>query len=107
MAEFCPTLASAAFQLAMQRIKAGRDASFYQAAVNLYNAALPEGADRVEIDPAWFESVVIKNTSERNKLEVELKTYTSNMIKESIRVSSSSCLISLGDCLSYGLLDGT
>lgn len=94
--EFCPTLAGAVLQLVMQRIKAGRDASSYQAAMNLYNAALPEGADRIDVDPAWSESVVIKNTGESNKLEVEFKTYTSNMIKENNRVSPGIWLIYLG-----------
>lgn len=85
--EFCPTLTKPAFQLAEQRIKAGRDPSFYQTALNLYNVNLPEGAEREEVDAAWLEKIMAQNTSERNKLEVELKTYTSNMIKESIRVS--------------------
>lgn len=37
-------------------------------------------------DSAWVEETELKNAKERNKLEAELKTYTSNMIKESIRV---------------------
>ena len=38
------------------------------------------------MDPTWLEQVTTRNQSERVKLEVELKTYTNNMIKESIRV---------------------
>lgn len=38
------------------------------------------------LDTKWVEETVSKNQSERVKLEVELKTYTNNMIKESIRV---------------------
>ena len=34
-----------------------------------------------------MDEAIAKNQSERTKLEVELKTYTNNMIKESIRVS--------------------
>ncbi|KAH8112809.1 26S proteasome subunit RPN7-domain-containing protein [Phellopilus nigrolimitatus] len=85
--ERCPTLANATFQLAIQRIKAGRDVAFYRALVNLYNVVLPEGADFIEVDDAWSEAVMAANTNERNKLEVELKTYQSNMIKESIRMA--------------------
>ncbi|EJD01854.1 uncharacterized protein FOMMEDRAFT_87024 [Fomitiporia mediterranea MF3/22] len=85
--ELCPSLAKEAFQLAVQRIKAGRDPQLYQNALNLYNTSLPEGSEGEEVDAAWLEKVVASNTSERNKLEVELKTYTSNMIKESIRMA--------------------
>ena len=42
--------------------------------------------DVVVVDTAWVEEVTKKNVAERTKLEVELKTYTNNMIKESIRV---------------------
>ena len=70
----------------MQRIKTGRDVSFYNNAVNLYNQTLPDGADREGVDAQWVESTQASNMHERNKLEVELKTYQSNMIKESIRV---------------------
>ena len=39
------------------------------------------------MDADWVEDISSKNQSERNKLEVELKTYQSNMIKESIRMA--------------------
>ncbi|KAI0033004.1 26S proteasome subunit RPN7-domain-containing protein [Vararia minispora EC-137] len=35
----------------------------------------------------WMEATSERNTEERTKLEVELKTYTNNMIKESIRLA--------------------
>ena len=47
---------------------------------------LPPVGDVVVVDTAWVEEVTKKNVAERTKLEVELKTYTNNMIKESIRV---------------------
>jgi COP9 signalosome complex subunit 1 len=40
-----------------------------------------------QLDTKWVDEVTNKNTSEKVKLEVELKTYMNNMIKESIRVS--------------------
>lgn len=36
----------------------------------------------------WADEVFAKTTAERVKLELELKTYSNNMIKESIRVCS-------------------
>ncbi|THH02120.1 hypothetical protein EW145_g6799 [Phellinidium pouzarii] len=85
--ERCPTLAKATYQLAIQRIKAGRDTSFYKTAVDFYNTTLPEGEEHVKVDEGWVDSVSANITSERNKLEAELKTYQSNMIKESIRMA--------------------
>ena len=35
----------------------------------------------------WIEETNERNSAERRKLEVELKTYTGNMIKESIRMA--------------------
>lgn len=39
-----------------------------------------------ELDVKWADETLAKNQADRAKLEVELKTYTNNMIKESIRV---------------------
>lgn len=50
-------------------------------------AGLSPVGDVVQVDVPWLEEVTKQNTAERTKLEVELKTYTNNMIKESIRVS--------------------
>lgn len=41
------------------------------------------------LDEKWIQETNTRNIAERNKLEVELKTYSNNMIKESIRVSSN------------------
>jgi hypothetical protein len=48
--------------------------------------------DVAQVDTWWADEVMAKNQAEKMKLEVELKTYTNNMIKESIRVS---CLLLL------------
>lgn len=42
--------------------------------------------DIAQLDTNWADETLAKNQAERTKLEVELKTYTNNMIKESIRV---------------------
>ncbi|KAI6039164.1 26S proteasome subunit RPN7-domain-containing protein [Pisolithus marmoratus] len=47
---------------------------------------LPPVAVVVTVDMEWVEDVTKRNVTERTKLEVELKMYTNNMIKESIRM---------------------
>lgn len=89
----CPPLAVQALQLATQHIFKTRDVDLYRSTVNAYdivaiNAQLPPAADIAPLDQAWHDEWTSKNLAERSRLEVELKTYTSNMIKESIRVCS-------------------
>ncbi|KAH0831324.1 26S proteasome subunit RPN7-domain-containing protein [Lanmaoa asiatica] len=91
----CPFIAPQALKLAFNHLYRLRDPSLIQAALSAYAsaAALPEGqglpsaGDVVVVDTAWIEEVTKKNVAERTKLEVELKTYTNNMIKESIRMA--------------------
>lgn len=47
---------------------------------------LPSWGEISRYDGAYIEELNRKNLEDKTKLEVELKTYTSNMIKESIRV---------------------
>ena len=90
----CPAIAPQALKLAFSHLYRLRDPSLVQAALSAYVSAtaLPEGqglppaGEVVDVDTAWIEEVTKKNVAERTKLEVELKTYTNNMIKESIRV---------------------
>ena len=49
---------------------------------------LPPLAEVHTPDQEWIDQVTQRNQAQRIKLETELKTYTSNMIKESIRVSA-------------------
>jgi COP9 signalosome complex subunit 1 len=51
--------------------------------------------DVAQVDTRWADEAISKNQAEKMKLEVELKTYTNNMIKESIRVRLSFSLL---DC---------
>ena len=92
----CPSLAVQAAQLVAENLKQMRDISLYTTLMHVYDQAshiaspeepLPPFAEVVNIDQAWIEEMTKKNQEEKSKLEVELKTYTSNMIKESIRVS--------------------
>jgi COP9 signalosome complex subunit 1 len=81
----CPALAPQAYQLAITALLRMRDPHAYISAVACYNA-LP-GVMQVDQDQAWIDRVRAENQNQREKLEVELRTYQSNMIKESIRVS--------------------
>ncbi|EKM56660.1 uncharacterized protein PHACADRAFT_253909 [Phanerochaete carnosa HHB-10118-sp] len=92
----CPTLAVQAAQVAAKHIRNMRDTSLYshlsiayeQAQTNASSdAPLPPFHEVVSIDQTWIEETNRKNADERTKLEVELKTYSSNMIKESIRMA--------------------
>ncbi|KAJ7291302.1 26S proteasome subunit RPN7-domain-containing protein [Mycena rebaudengoi] len=89
----CPSLAAEAFQLAVQHIHQSRDPSLYQHLMSAYDQAsatsevpLPSAMDLASLDTRWADEMMAKNQAERSKLEVELKTYSNNMIKESIRM---------------------
>ena len=91
----CPSLAVPALQLATQHIFKTRDVDLYRNTASAYdvvaaNAQLPPAAEVAPLDQAWYDEWTSKNLAERSRLEVELKTYTSNMIKESIRVRSTA-----------------
>ncbi|KAN0094428.1 26S proteasome subunit RPN7 domain containing protein [Tylopilus felleus] len=91
----CPAVAPQALKLAFNHIYRLRDPLLVQAALAAYASAaalpecqgLPPAGDVVVVDAAWIDEVTKKNVAERTKLEVELKTYTNNMIKESIRMA--------------------
>jgi COP9 signalosome complex subunit 1 len=92
----CPSVALQAFHLAVEHIHQLRDPSLYHAALSAYESVqvatgdtLPPPSDVAPLDPKWIEEVIAKNQAERTKLDVELKTYSNNMIKESIRVRCS------------------
>ncbi|KAF4579650.1 hypothetical protein EYR40_000174 [Pleurotus pulmonarius] len=89
----CPSIAPEAFNLAIQHIHQSRDPSQYQIVLDAYEHAsavspspLPSPNDIASLDGQWAEETLSKNQAERTKLEVELKTYSNNMIKESIRM---------------------
>lgn len=77
----------------MQHVHQSRDPSLYQHVIYAYeqlesqpDVNLPNHMDIAQLDTKWADETIAKNQAERTKLEVELKTYTNNMIKESIRV---------------------
>ncbi|KZT64455.1 PCI-domain-containing protein [Daedalea quercina L-15889] len=90
----CPSLALPAFQAALELVLQMSDTTLYRAVVTSYeqtaiasNGELPPLADVHQLNQHWLDDMKQKNQAQRVKLETELKTYTSNMIKESIRMA--------------------
>jgi len=96
---FSPSLAPQAFKKALQLLTAPtqRDTEYYKGILGAYEAVTSRHGARLppleELLPdhspylTWIEKTNEQNNAERRKLEVELKTYTGNMIKESIRMA--------------------
>jgi COP9 signalosome complex subunit 1 len=82
----CPSLAPQALAKALDYTLEGKDTTLYQNVFAQYNSvANPQ--EIKDLDAEWVEKTSNKAQTEKDKLEVELKMYTGNMIKESIRVS--------------------
>ena len=106
IARSSPSLALDAYTLAATELKASTlDAKTYGEAVTEHNAKLLEferelsastspspaalastGRARLSTDGGWLTDTKRKVASTQDKLDVELKTYQNNLIKESIRV---------------------
>ncbi|KAF7798161.1 hypothetical protein EIP86_009378 [Pleurotus ostreatoroseus] len=93
---FAPSLAPQAFQLGSNHIRNNmQDTSLYQHLIMAYEQTvtaapeleLPSSDTLASYDARWVEEKARANAEERLKLEGEVKTYTSNMIKESIRMA--------------------
>ncbi|KAI0041260.1 hypothetical protein FA95DRAFT_1501753 [Auriscalpium vulgare] len=73
------------------------DPALYQMLLSAYDAAQAQAQtplpalEEIVTDQTpyiqWAEEITARNNAERTRLEVELKTYTNNMIKESIRLA--------------------
>jgi COP9 signalosome complex subunit 1 len=94
-----PSLAPQAFKRAFQLLTSPtqRDTEYYKTILGTYeNVSSRPGIGLPPIEEllpdhspylAWVEETNERNNAERRKLEVELKTYIGNMIKESIRMA--------------------
>ncbi|KAF9006986.1 G protein pathway suppressor 1 [Cyathus striatus] len=91
-----PSIATETYQLAIQHIHQSRDPSLYQYLLQAYElvlsnsgegSGLPDLQNVPQLDTKWADETITRNQAERMKLEVELKTYSNNMIKESIRMA--------------------
>jgi COP9 signalosome complex subunit 1 len=95
----CPQIAPQAFHLAVQHIQQLRDPTLYKTVLSVYEQLsytgvdLPPPSHVATLDPQWAAEIQTKNQAERLKLEIELKTYLNNMIKESIRVRPVNMLL--------------
>ncbi|KAJ3478810.1 hypothetical protein NLI96_g9502 [Meripilus lineatus] len=89
----CPTLAPQAYIMALQLIQKSRDTTQIHQLNQAYDSvlavdsSLPSLADLPTVEQKWAEDTNSRNNADRQRLEVELKTYSSNMIKESIRMA--------------------
>lgn len=90
----CPQLAGPALKLSARIYREStRDTSGYISTIHAYhNLDISQQDGTLSGDSAWVEEMELRNAKEKNKLEAELRTYSSNMIKESIRVSLSLIL---------------
>ena len=94
-----PSLAPQAFKRAIQllTVSTQRDTEYYKTILGTYEHMSSRPGVRLppldELLPdhspyiSWVEKTNERNNAEHRKLEVELKTYTGNMIKESIRMA--------------------
>ncbi|KAG8741805.1 hypothetical protein FRC10_002404 [Ceratobasidium sp. 414] len=81
------TLQADALRLAIEQTKAANlDANLYHQLINEYNA-LPSVHTQIPLDHEWMTKVRTVKEAEGDRLQVELKTYTTNLIKESTRMA--------------------
>lgn len=105
--QHCPTIAPQAVHLALAQLQQLRDPNLYGSLKFAYEQVVVAAkaqdtmtpwAELVRVGPEFQEELVKRNGEEKTRLEVELKTYTSNMIKESIRVSCAALFFLLLFC---------
>lgn len=78
-------LCADALKAAVAEAKKGRDIQRYRESVECLRIAAPNEPDAF-LDSAWIDKVDKANTAETHRLEMELKGYKNNLVKESIRV---------------------
>lgn len=85
IARSCPELRDRARQLALKAIETS------SLDYKLYLHIIADGDGKaVHGDERWIEDARVKQESGREKLDVELKNYQNNLIKESIRVRTAT-----------------
>ena len=71
---------------AIAEAKRGMDVGRYEAAVGLLCEAAPSDPDAT-LDTTWIDKTKQSVKGETDRMELELKGYKNNLIKESIRVN--------------------
>ncbi|KAK9360436.1 26S proteasome subunit RPN7-domain-containing protein [Lipomyces starkeyi] len=92
IADRCAPLAKDALKLAIASLKQTAEVNRYEDAVERLHEIAPHDP-RATIDTVWVDEVSKATRSTGDKLELELKSYKNNLIKESIRMGNSE----LGD----------
>lgn len=77
------TMQLEALRMAYDEIKKGENTQLFREVVNKINGRL---GDKYDMDAAWCESVDRRADQRKGKLENELSSYRTNLIKESIRM---------------------
>ena len=80
-----------ALKAAIAEAKQGSDVGRYESAVSSLREIAPNDPDAI-LDVAWVSTTKAQVKRNTDTLELELKTYKNNLIKESIRVCSSLAL---------------
>lgn len=75
-----------ALKAAVAEAKKGKDVHRYREAWECIRVAAP-GEPEAHFDTAWAEATERSNKAETHRLEMELRGYKNNLVKESIRVS--------------------
>lgn len=89
ISEHCDSLEVESLQWAANAIKNNtRDTNKYSTCMTQLNEACKKrGLGAIEVDQAWLATTQRENEAILESLDVELKGYKNNMIKEKIRVS--------------------
>ncbi|RGB38091.1 COP9 signalosome complex subunit 1 [Rhizophagus diaphanus] len=95
IAKRCPSLQIDAYRLALQELRDHSldHARYISAATKLNEVLTAQGYPSFSIDNTWVDSTQKRAKSLLERLEVELKNYKNNLIKESIRMGHND----LGD----------
>lgn len=93
IATHCPPLRQTCSKAAAEYLKEHtRDVAAYQSMITTHNTEpgtgeLVPASYRISADAEWIQSTQQRNNGEREKLELEMRNYQNNLIKESIRMA--------------------
>lgn len=90
-----------ALKAALAEAKKGRDTSRYREAAELLRQASPRDAEAL-VDAQWADATDKSNREETRRLEIELKGYKNNLVRESIRMGNEDLgrhLEAIGDLI--------
>ncbi len=81
-----------ALKAAVAEAKRGKDVQRYEMATSALQEVAPQDPDAA-VDQAWIDRTKKQVKAETDKMELELKGYKNNLIKESIRVCAARKLV--------------